>query len=50
MKGLAGQVAVTRGGSAIGQALAVRLGEERVDVASDYVGLPGGASSAPAAG
>ena len=44
MKGLAGKVAaVTRGSSGIGQAIAIRLGEEGVDVAINYVGRPEGA-------
>ncbi|HEX6921958.1 MAG TPA: SDR family NAD(P)-dependent oxidoreductase, partial [Actinomycetes bacterium] len=44
MKGLQGKVAVVTGGSSgIGQAIAVRLGEEGVDVAINYVGRPQGA-------
>lgn len=44
MKGLQGKVAVVTGGSSgIGQAIAVRLGEEGVDVAINYVGRPEGA-------
>jgi len=44
MKGLQGKVAVVTGGSSgIGQAIAVRLGEEGVDVAINYVGRPDGA-------
>ena len=44
MKGLAGKVAVVTGGSSgIGQAIAIRLGEEGVDVAINYVGRPDGA-------
>ncbi len=44
MKGLAGKVAVVTGGSSgIGQAIAIRLGEEGVEVAINYVGRPEGA-------
>jgi glucose 1-dehydrogenase len=44
MKGLHGRVAVVTGGSSgIGQAIAVRLGEEGVNVAINYVGPPEGA-------
>ena len=44
MKGLQGKVAVVTGGSSgIGQAIAIRLGEEGVDVAINYVGRPEGA-------
>ncbi|MDQ3592681.1 MAG: glucose 1-dehydrogenase [Actinomycetota bacterium] len=44
MQGLRGKVAVVTGGSSgIGQAIAVRLGEEGVDVAINYVGQPEGA-------
>ena len=44
MKGLQGKVAVVTGGSSgIGQAIAVRLGEEGVDVAINFVGRPEGA-------
>lgn len=44
MKGLQGKVAVVTGGSSgIGQAIAVRLGEEGVDVAINHVGQPTGA-------
>jgi glucose 1-dehydrogenase len=44
MKGLTGKVAVVTGGSSgIGQAIAIRLGEEGVDVAINYVGRPEGA-------
>jgi glucose 1-dehydrogenase len=44
MKGLQGKVAVVTGGSSgIGQAIAIRLGEEGVDVAINYVGPPEGA-------
>jgi glucose 1-dehydrogenase len=46
MKGLAGKVAVVTGGSSgIGQAIAIRLGEEGVDVAINYVGRPEGAEA-----
>jgi glucose 1-dehydrogenase len=44
VKGLQGKVAVVTGGSSgIGQAIAIRLGEEGVDVAINYVGRPEGA-------
>jgi glucose 1-dehydrogenase len=44
VKGLQGKVAVVTGGSSgIGQAIAVRLGEEGVNVAVNYVGRPEGA-------
>ncbi|MFL6136332.1 MAG: glucose 1-dehydrogenase [Frankiaceae bacterium] len=44
MKGLQGKVAVVTGGSSgIGQAIAVRLGKEGVNVAINYVGRPEGA-------
>lgn len=44
MKGLQGKKAlVTGGGSGIGQAIAVRLGHEGVDVAINHVGSPEGA-------
>ncbi|MGH8893459.1 MAG: glucose 1-dehydrogenase [Actinomycetes bacterium] len=44
MKGLRGKVAVVTGGSSgIGQAIAIRLGQEGVDVAINYVGRPEGA-------
>lgn len=44
MRGLQGKVAVvTGGGSGIGQAIAVRLGEEGVNVAVNYVGPSDGA-------
>lgn len=46
MKGLEGKVAVVTGGSSgIGQAIAIRLGEEGVDVAINYVGRPEGAEA-----
>jgi NAD(P)-dependent dehydrogenase (short-subunit alcohol dehydrogenase family) len=46
MKGLVGKRAVVTGGSSgIGQAIAVRLGEEGVDVAINYVGRPEGAEA-----
>ncbi len=44
MKGLRGKVAIVTGGSSgIGQAIAIRLGEEGVDVAINYVGPVEGA-------
>lgn len=44
MEGLRGKVAVVTGGSSgIGQAIAIRLGQEGVDVAINYVGRPEGA-------
>jgi len=44
MRGLQGGVALVTGGSSgIGQAIAVRLGQEGVDVAINYVGRPDGA-------
>jgi glucose 1-dehydrogenase len=44
MKGLQGKVALVTGGSSgIGQAIAIRLGEEGVNVAINYVGRPEGA-------
>jgi glucose 1-dehydrogenase len=44
MKGLQGKVAVVTGGSSgIGQAIAIRLAEEGVNVAVNYVGRPEGA-------
>ncbi len=47
MKGLQGKKALVTGGSSgIGQAIAVRLGEEGVDVAINYVGRPEGAEVA----
>ena len=46
MKGLQGKVAVVTGGSSgIGQAIAIRLGQEGVDVAINYVGRPEGAEA-----
>ena len=44
MKGLHGKRALVTGGSSgIGQSIAIRLGEEGVDVAINYVGRPDGA-------
>ncbi|MGY1681158.1 glucose 1-dehydrogenase [Geodermatophilus sp. SYSU D01176] len=44
MKGLQGRKALVTGGSSgIGQAIAIRLGQEGVDVAINYVGPPAGA-------
>ena len=44
MKGLQGKKALVTGGSSgIGQAIAIRLGEEGVDVAINHVGAPEGA-------
>jgi len=44
VKGLQGKKALVTGGSSgIGQAIAIRLGEEGVDVAINYVGPPDGA-------
>jgi len=44
VKGLQGKRALVTGGSSgIGQAIAIRLGEEGVDVAINYVGRPDGA-------
>jgi glucose 1-dehydrogenase len=44
VKGLQGKKALVTGGSSgIGQAIAIRLGEEGVDVAVNYVGRPEGA-------
>jgi glucose 1-dehydrogenase len=46
MKGLQDKVAVVTGGSSgIGQAIAIRLGEEGANVAINYVGRPEGAIS-----
>ena len=46
MKGLQGKKALVTGGSSgIGQAIAIRLGEEGVDVAINYVGRPEGAEA-----
>ena len=46
MRGLRGRVAVVTGGSSgIGQAIAIRLGEEGVDVAINYVGPSEGAEA-----
>ena len=46
MRGLRGKVAVvTGGGSGIGQAVAIRLGEEGVNVAINYVGPTEGAEA-----
>lgn len=46
MKGLQGKRALVTGGSSgIGQAIAIRLGEEGVDVAINYVGRPEGATA-----
>jgi glucose 1-dehydrogenase len=44
VKGLQGKVGIVTGGSSgIGQAIAIRLGQEAVDVAINYVGRPEGA-------
>jgi glucose 1-dehydrogenase len=46
VKGLQGKKALVTGGSSgIGQAIAIRLGEEGVDVAINYVGRPEGAEA-----
>ncbi|MCV2491952.1 glucose 1-dehydrogenase [Geodermatophilus sp. YIM 151500] len=46
MKGLRGKKALVTGGSSgIGQAIAIRLGQEGVDVAINYVGRPEGAEA-----
>ena len=46
MKGLRGKKALVTGGSSgIGQAIAIRLGEEGADVAINYVGRPEGAEA-----
>ncbi|MGH3766665.1 MAG: SDR family NAD(P)-dependent oxidoreductase, partial [Pseudonocardiaceae bacterium] len=46
MKGLVGKRTIVTGGSSgIGQAIAIRLGEEGVDVAINYVGRPEGAEA-----
>jgi len=46
MKGLQGKTALVTGGSSgIGQAIAIRLGQEGVNVAINYVGRPDGAEA-----
>jgi glucose 1-dehydrogenase len=46
VKGLHGKVALVTGGSSgIGQAIAIRLGQESAGVATNYVGRPEGAIS-----
>jgi glucose 1-dehydrogenase len=46
MKGLEGKIAIVTGGSSgIGQAIAIRLGEEGANVAINYVGRPEGAEA-----
>jgi glucose 1-dehydrogenase len=46
MQGLRGKTAIVTGGSSgIGQAIAIRLGQEGVDVAVNYVGRPEGAEA-----
>jgi len=46
MRGLEGKTAIVTGGSSgIGQAIAIRLGQEGVDVAVNYVGAPEGAEA-----
>ncbi|MEJ7585163.1 MAG: SDR family NAD(P)-dependent oxidoreductase, partial [Acidimicrobiales bacterium] len=46
MKGLEGKTAIVTGGSSgIGQAIAIRLGHEGVNVAVNYIGRPEGAEA-----
>jgi glucose 1-dehydrogenase len=46
MRGLEGKTAIVTGGSSgIGQAIAIRLGHEGVNVAVNYVGMPEGAEA-----